>query len=221
MGFIDKMDQSDLFVLLDTVQYRKNYFQNRNKIRVREGSRWLTVPVAKGPHTRRICEMEIAEAADWRREHWRHIAAHYRKAPHFDEFGARLEEIYQRPWQMLADLNIEIVRTLANCLGVETELAVASDHGLQWGTGGTEVNLNLCRHFAAEVYLSGTNGRNYLDERPFARAGIRVDYQDFRHPQYWQQFEPFEEAMSSIDLLFNHGERGMHMLREANAHARG
>ena len=47
IGYFHKIRSSDLFVLLDNVQYKKREFQNRNKIRTKEGSIWLTVPVAK------------------------------------------------------------------------------------------------------------------------------------------------------------------------------
>ena len=45
LGFFDKISQSDIFVMLDNVQYEKNYFQNRNRIRIQSGWAWLTVPV--------------------------------------------------------------------------------------------------------------------------------------------------------------------------------
>ena len=221
LGFLEKLDQSDIFVLLDTVQFRKNYFQNRNKIRVGDGWRWLTVPVVKGPHSRRLNEMEIANDRKWRREHWNLISLYYRNAPHFSEVEADFEEVYEQPWEKLVDLNVQIIRTMAKCLGIETKLVVASELGLDWGVGGTEVNLNICKFLKAEVYLSGQFGRNYLDEEPFAEAGIQIAYQSFQHPVYQQRFEPFAEGMSAIDFLFAKGGEGIQILREANVHARG
>ena len=45
LGFFDKIRQADVWVSLDHVQYRKNYFQHRNRIRGDRGAIWLTVPV--------------------------------------------------------------------------------------------------------------------------------------------------------------------------------
>lgn len=220
LGFFDKVDLCDCFVLLDTVQFRKNYFQNRNRIRVDTDWRWLTVPVAQGPHTRRIGEVEIAPGSGWAEEHWKHLQLWYHKAPYFSDYAAAIEEVYRQPYQYLSQLNIELIRALVGCFGIKTELVVASQLNCEPGEGGTEVNLNICKILEAGTYLSGQFGRNYLDEQAFAQAGIAVEYQEFHHPTYRQLFTPFVEGMSAVDLLFNEGTGALARLREFNRHAR-
>ena len=44
-AYFKKLAISDLFVILDSVQFQKNGIQNRNKLRNQEGDYWLTVPV--------------------------------------------------------------------------------------------------------------------------------------------------------------------------------
>ena len=45
LGYFDKADRADIFILLDDVQFKKNEWQNRNRIRTSQGWQWFTVPV--------------------------------------------------------------------------------------------------------------------------------------------------------------------------------
>jgi hypothetical protein len=65
--------------------------------------------------------------------------------------------------------------------------------------------LTLCRHFGADTYLSGNAAQAYLDVAMFAAAGVRVEWQDFRHPEYPQQHGPFVSHLSALDLVLNVG----------------
>lgn len=220
LGFFDKMSQSNTFVLLDTVQYRKNYFQNRNQIRVNynaEGWAWLTVPTAKGPFTQLVKDVQISNDKNWRKEHWRLLQLWYGKAPYFHKYKDAFQAVYAKEWTSLSNFNIELIFLIKRLLGIDTELMVASELGMgEPGKGGTEVNFNICARLGATAYLSGKFGKDYLDECPFKEKGIAVKYQDFHHPVYHQMFDPFVPNMSSIDLLFNEGDTALKIMREAN-----
>ena len=58
LGYFDKIDRADVFVLLDTVQYKKNEWQNRNRIKTARGAQWLTVPVTYR-YPQLICEVGV------------------------------------------------------------------------------------------------------------------------------------------------------------------
>ena len=45
LGYFEQMSRSDKFVLLDDVQYTRRDWRNRNRVRVKKGWAWLTVPV--------------------------------------------------------------------------------------------------------------------------------------------------------------------------------
>lgn len=221
LGFLDKALRVDVFVLLDSVQYRKDYFQNRNRIRTATGWTWLTVPVSTKDRSRTLIrEIEIVDGdGRWRRKHLAQWKTNYRTAPYADAYLPFLEELYSRPHRRLVDFNLEVISWLFRQFGVRTEVRLASEqpsHG-----AATELNLSLCEAAGATVYLSGIGGKDYLDETPFRRAGIRVEYQEFRHPTYTQQHEPFLPCMTALDLLFNHGPDSARILRDANEAAAG
>lgn len=213
LGFFDKMRQADTVVLLDNVQFEKNYFQNRNKIRTQNGWSWIAVPIAKASHDILINEVEIAPGNKWKRRNWNLINTAYQKAPYFDKYAENISKIYLSNWERLCDLNIALINYFLKILGIERNVVIASKLGIQLGKGGTEVNLNICKEMNADVYLSGISGKDYLEESKFTEQGIKVIYQEFYHPIYKQLYEPFIPCMSIIDLLLNYGDKSLDVIK--------
>ena len=204
LGYFDKIRRADLFIYLDTVQFQKQSFQNRNKIRTADGWAWLTVPVeTKGRlYDTALKDLPINNRVDWRRKHSAAIAMNYGKAPRFAEVMPLLERFYEREWERLSDLCFEMLLTFNRLLGITTPIRKASEMGAVAG-GKSDLILNLCRAAGATGYVSGTLGRNYLDLAAFADQGIDVAFQDYAHPTYRQAYPGFEPFMAVIDLLMN------------------
>lgn len=208
LGLIDKIHQSDLFVILDHVQYRKRGFQNRNKIRVAEGEgyQWLTVPVqVKGKYEQPINEVLIDNEGNprWREKSWKALEQAYRKAPFWSEYCSFFETLYQKEWQSLSSLNVEIIRFLIKAFDIKVEIIFSSELKLE--THKADLILDICKNVQAKTYISGIVGKEYLNVDQFAKFDIGLSFQEFYHPIYKQLHEPFIPGMSCIDLLFNHG----------------
>ncbi len=216
LGYFDKIARSDAFVYLDTVQYKAREWQNRNKIRTKDGTMWMTVPVlSKGRSRQNICDVCIDASVDWQKEHWHSLQCWYGKAPYFDRYKAFFEETYARPWDRLMDLNIHITAFLLKEFGITTPVHMESDLGTEGRS--TERIIELCQKLKADTYFTGIGGQNYLDEKRFEETGIDLVYQDFQHPEYRQQYMATEQAflpcLSAVDLLFNEGENSRNILK--------
>ena len=204
IGYFHKIDQSDIFVFLDNVQYKKREFQNRNKIKTPGGWSWLTVPVlTKGRYKQNINEVQIDNSLNWQTEHWKSIQRCYSKAPFFRDYYDFFEDLYTRKWEWLAKLNIHIVKFLMECLEIQTPCFFESD--LDINAYSTERIIEICKWFKADVYLSGVGGKAYMNEERFKEEDIELQYQHFVHPTYKQLYGDFQPYMSVIDLLFNCG----------------
>lgn len=205
LGWFDKALHADALVLLDNVQYKKRYFENRNKIRTYGGWGWLTVPVlTRGRYTQKIAEVEVDAERGWQEEHWQSLRHSYRRAPHFETIAPFFEELYlKQRWKSLAALNSRIIRWGLERLELAPRIYVASELGVEGRS--SELLARICEKIGAERYLSGVSGRDYLDESEFSKRGVSVLYQEFRHPVYTQIHGPFEPCMGFADLLFNHG----------------
>jgi hypothetical protein len=205
LGYFARIAASDLHIVLDHVQFEKNSYTNRNKVRTKEGWTWLTVPVkSKGRFGElSIRSLEISDTVRWCEKHWGTIKMNYVKTPFFATHSAFFESIYARNWVLLSDLMKEINTYLLGVLDIRTKIVFSSEMGVQGAKD--ELVLNLCREVGATHYLSGPLGRDYLRENLFHEAGIEVDYHDYQHPTYAQAYGGFESNMAAIDLLFNHG----------------
>jgi hypothetical protein len=215
LGFFDKICLCDVFVLLDNVQFSKNYFTNRNKIRISQGWTWLTVPVlTKGKSDQRIDEVKINNIGEkkWAEKQWKSIEQSYKKAPFFSEHADFFYQLYSKKWDSLTELNKAIIYYLICAFGIKTKICEVAEIEQAKGNGG-ELLFNICQILGANTYLSGAFGKEYLDETLFANHGIKVVYQEFFHPEYKQVFEPFIPGMSAIDLIFNYGKDSLQILR--------
>ena len=205
LGFLDKAAQADCIVILDNVQFRKNYFHNRNKVRTASGFSWITVPIKRHESKILINEVEIDNTHKWALKYYKTIFYSYNKAPYFRKYNSYFQSLLQKKWEKLVDLNMELIRFLFSAFNIETEIVMSS--ALENTRGkGSELLLSICRQLKAKEYLSGISGKEYLDEKCFTSENIRVNYQEFYHPVYKQLYEPFMHCMSSIDLLFLYGE---------------
>lgn len=205
LGFFNKADNSDVFVLLDTVQYEKNYFQNRNQIisDKTNNREWITVPVVKGKHTDLICEKQIAFNAKTKNKYLCQIHKAYNSYPFYLDIIGDIENIFDSNDMYLSKLNISLIQYFFNLLGIKCKTLVASDLCLDESSPGGIINYNICKKLGATSYLSGSTGKRYLDETPFRKGNIVVVYQDFTHPKYVQKNQRFVSNLSILDLIFS------------------
>jgi hypothetical protein len=211
LGYFDKIDRADVFVLLDNVQFKKNEWQNRNKIKTAQGWQWLTVPVLyKYPQL--INEVTINNRVNWQHKQKQALVSNYNKAPYCETVTNMLGDIFSSHWEYISQLNTAVVKTIARALGIDTQIYIASELG-EFPQDPDERLVAIAKHFGAGTYLAGTGGKGYMNLDTYEKSGIEVIFQDFKHPVYKQLFGDFEPFMSSIDLLFNHGDKSLTVLR--------
>lgn len=213
LGYFDKIDQADCFVLLDDVQFKKNEWQNRNRIKTGTGWQWLTVPVLHRLH-QQISEVRINQTVSWSRKHLQALISNYGSAPFFELYQPFFEEIYAREWMHLLDLNLATITYLVEALGIQTKMVMASSLPVPAELEATDRLVAICAALGADTYLSGVGGRGYLDVSRFEQAGIRVLFQTFQTEPYPQRFEGFIPDLSVVDLLFNCNEQSLQILRQ-------
>lgn len=205
-GYFDQISQVDLFVFYDDVQYDKNGWRNRNRIKTANGPIWLTVPVLSKGSTvdgLPINQVEIKFEREWNRKHLATLRQAYSRAPYFEKYEPLVERFLGDPPRLLADLTIPSTITLARELGLEADFQRSSELGV---TGAkTERLLAILEKVGATRYISGPSARSYLDEEKLDAAGISVEYVSYEYPEYEQLHPPFDPNVSVLDLLFMAG----------------
>lgn len=215
LGYFDKMDRGDLFVFLDSVQFKKNEWQNRNRIKTASGWQYLTVPVLhRFPQS--ILDVQIDNRTDWARKHLQALTIHYGQTPYFSDHLPFLQGVYGRRWDSLCELCIALIHYLASALGIRAQVARSSEG--QFSAEPTERLIEICRWAGADTYLAGAGGLNYMRLDRFRQEGIHVLRQELASPIYPQRYERFEPNLSIVDLLFNCGPASLEILRSNRTH---
>lgn len=222
LGLFHKIALADVFVFMDDVQYLKEDWNNRNRIKDSHGSIWLTVPVRlkdSKSHTLKDIlidwETHGSTKHHWQQKHWRSIQSCYGKAAYWDDYSPFFEELYLgKTWKWLSELNEHILRHLLDMLGIKTEFIVASEYGFEGYK--SDLVLDHCLKLEADAVVLGTLGRDYVEEDGFLKKNISLYYQDYQHLRYPQRFGEFESHMSIIDLLFNCGSGSKRILLSGN-----
>jgi WbqC-like protein len=220
LGYFDLIDQVDAFVFLDSVQFEKQSWQQRNRIKTPTGLQWLTVPVLfRGRFGQLIQNVEIRDCDFWR-NHLRAIELNYRRTPFFDDYFPELSaRLVCSQDARLADLNVRVVEWFMDVLGIQTPLFFSSALG-QAGKR-TELLANLCSALGATQYLSPLGSAVYLlrEIDILLSRSIDVVFQNYQHPNYKQLFPPFHAYASILDLIFNEGAQALEIVRSGRQSA--
>ena len=216
IGYFDLIDQSDRFVFLDSVQFSKQSWQQRNRVKGPNGDQWLTVPVlTKGLPNQPVSEVKINQNTKFKEKTIKTVTQIYRKAPFFDSCIDELSHILLKSHVFLVDLNIELIRWICKQLEIKTEMIRSSS--LTSEGKKVELLINICKELNATTYLSTPGAKVYIDENNlFAPNGIDLVYHAFEHPEYRQINGEFIPYMSIIDLLFNEGPASLSIMRSGH-----
>lgn len=214
LRYFEKIARSDVFIVLDNIQYNKNGFQNRNRIKTASGTALLSVPVLD-KFAQRLDEVRIDNTSNWRKKHWESIRQSYNKAPFFQEHAGFMAETYAREWEGLNDLNRHLLAYLVKALGIRTRVAYASELDVP-GTA-TERLINLIQAADCTTYYSGAYALDaYLDADLLEKSGIVLKLQEWHAPVYPQRHGAFAGDLSIIDLLFHCGPNSLAILLGEN-----
>jgi hypothetical protein len=213
IGYFSLMDQSDIFIFLDSVQFDKRSWQQRNRIKTAQGEKYLTVPVlTKGRGNQKICEVEIDESQNFVGKHLRTIENVYSKAPFFTEYWDAFSSLLNRKHMLLADLNIDLIQWFKDIIGIKVEFEKSTKFNPQGNK--VELLVNLCNTIGADKYLSPQGSKSYIEKNNlFDSNKIELEFQQYTHPMYRQSHNVFIPYLSILDLIMNEGSNSLSIIR--------
>lgn len=211
LGFFQRLLLCEHFILLDDVQFIRRGWQHRDRIKGRNGSVWLTLSLRKGDYQQRINEVELSHDPKWINDNLNLLHECYGRAACFREVFPRVETIYHAGYRRMMDLNRAFLDMAMEYFAISIPMSWSSEYGVT-ATSSARL-LALVQASRGDTYLTGQGSRDYLDEELFRTAGIRVLWQEFRHPVYPQLHGNFEPMLSCLDVLFNCGRDAGRVLR--------
>lgn len=212
-GYFDIIAAVDEFIIYDDVQFTKNDWRNRNKIKTASGFDWISIPVGKNIK-RKICEVIIPNNG-WQSRHWKALELSYSNAPHFLEITEFLKPLYlDNQYETLTELNVSFINAICNFLNIKTKISHSWEYG---GAGGrSERLIDICLKAGATEYISGPSAKNYLDETFFLKNNINISWFDYcDYPVYPQLWGNYQNEVTILDLLFNCGRDSYKYMKNA------
>ncbi len=204
LGYFSLIKKVDKFIFLDSVQFNKRSWQQRNKIKNNTKSMYLTVPVlSKNKFDQKISETKIDRNSKYIENHLKSLKLNYGSSIYFDIYFNGLKKIYDNDFESISELNINLIKHCSNLLNIETEFFKTSDFNFE--NSKTKLLVNICKYFKANTYISPEGSKDYLIENNFNENDISLEYQNYMHPKYNQNNEAFISHLSVIDLFFNEG----------------
>ena len=198
-GYYYKLFLADIFVILDNVQYTKNGFINRNRIKGSQGEQWLTIPV-NNKLGLNINEITFADNK-WSSKHIKALDGCYKKSPYFEKYRDRLQYLLNQEYASLGELNYNLIKEIMKWLNLKTPIIRSSL--LEIDGKGDDRLIKIVEQMSGNVYLSGHGGKKYQDERKFSEANIELRYYNFTPPVYTQLWGDFIPGLSILDMIFS------------------
>jgi hypothetical protein len=214
-GYFDLINSVDEFIIYDHVQYTKNDWRNRNKIKTPNGAQWLAIPVNHST-SMRIKDVKVVNNL-WRKKHWNTLTGNYAKAKYFKEYKDRFELLYLKGAEKyLSQINYIFLNEINEILNIKTTISWSWDYNLDGNKN--EIIISLCKQTNADEYLSGPAAKDYIDENIFQENNIKITWMDYNnYPIYDQLYPPFEHGVSILDLIFNEGPNANKFMKSFNS----
>jgi len=204
LGYFNLIAKSDVFVFLDTVQFEKQSWQSRNRIRTRKGEvKWLPVPIKSHDLNTTVENIEVASNRQiWKRKQLLTLEHSFGKAPFFKEAQSLYNTILKdNSYDLLADMNIEFIKCVVSAFGLKTKIVRCSELSVN-GTQA-ELLLDICKYFKATQFYCNSGSSVYLESSrlDFKKEGVEITYQEWPHPEYQQSGDGFISHLSCLDAI--------------------
>lgn len=212
-GYFGMIDKADLFIVYNDVQFVKHSWHQRNRIKTSSGMKWLTVPIQHG-FGQNISDTKVDNKMRWCKKHRKTITYSYSKSPYFN--NNFVDDIYNKNWDLLLDLNLYIIKQVMKFLSIKTKITLSSE----LSSKGTKTDriIDILAQVDADEYITQQGTKDYLDLEKFKENNIKLQWFNFEHPVYSQLHGDFVPYMSVIDMLFNcGGKNSISMIREASS----
>lgn len=204
LGFFERWKSSDLFIILDDVQFIRRGWHHRDKIKTSQGVKWLTVPVKKkGRFVQKINEVAIDRTPPWPDALVHSIHHAYAKAPHYAWLFPELKKFFCKGHHLLSDFNVDLMQYCASLLQITTPVVFSSS--LNVSSTKSDRLVDLVKAVGGTEYLTGTGSRDYLEVEKFMQQGVSVKWQQFTVKQYPQLHGEFVGMLSVVDYLMMDG----------------
>lgn len=204
LGYFEMINQVDKFIFLDNVQFEKQSWQSRNKIKSQNKELYITLHIQKMPLNSKIQDIKLSTNQHFKIKLLKTLKQNYAKSINFEKYYSSIENILLNATN-LCQVNIDFIQFFLKILNINTPLYRSSELGLPLKQKDCLI-IDICKYFNAKTYLSASGSKTYMNIDLYKKQNIEVIFFEYKHPTYSQIGEVFISHLSIIDFIFNHPE---------------
>ena len=169
--------ESDIFVILDNVNFQKKGFINRNLIKSCNSEQAFTIPLSKASQNKKICEISTFNWPNFRESLRKKICETLKSAPNLDEALYLFDEVSSLNNPSLIELNRKALEAVCSKFEIESDIGLASEVS-NTSNKGQQLILDICEELSATEYLNLPGGKNLYEKKEFERFGVDLKFVD-------------------------------------------
>ena len=218
IGYWQLMNEVDLFVIYDDVNFIKRGWINRNNILENGEASLFSMPLSGASQNKKINEIPFFELRKWSHKFLNQLKKSYAKAPYFKEIEELLQEIFNENYTestSIADLFIKHVELIAQYLEIDIELSTSSKAFNNSMLKGQSRIIDICSLVSAQKYINPIGGKELYTTEAFEEENIELSFMQSKPFEYKQFDNEFVPWLSILDvLMFNSKEEVKHQLNQ-------
>jgi len=210
LAFFAKLKMADKFILVDHVQYERHDWQNRNRLRNKQGDFFITIPIKKSGRDTPLNQIMINNSTEWKEKIWKTLEINYGKSKYFGFYQNKLKKFFVKEHNYLVDFNLEIIKFIMEELCITKKLELSSFYGFK--KKSNELIIEMTKEMKCDGYISGMGAKSYVDENKFKEQKLSHLFLDYKEQVYEQMWKPFIPGLSALDALFNLGPKARELI---------
>jgi hypothetical protein len=219
LGYFSLIKHTERFIILDTVQFIKHGWIERNRIlKPNSGFQYISIPLIKYSRETKINDVIINNNIDWRDKIFRQLEHYKKRAPFYGETIDIIKKSFDIETQSIVELNRNILKNICNYINIDLNIDIFSkmDLEIRIPNAPDEWALNICKSIGdIEEYWNPEGGIKFFNPAKYEKEGIKINFLKMDLPIYKQRRSEFVPGLSIIDvMMFNESSKINKMLDE-------
>ena len=217
LGYISLIKHTDMFILLDEVQFIRHGWIERNRI-LKPDKDWqyIQVPLQKHTQTAVIKDIKINNEIEWEKKIFAQIEHYKKKALYYRKVVDLLKNIFSKKHATIAELNQDALHAVCDYLSVKNDIRIYSEMGLTIDPvfESDEWALNISKAMNASEYRNPPGGVSIFHKEKYEKENIALVFHELNLEEYSQNTNhDFIPGLSILDvMMFNTPEKISQML---------
>jgi hypothetical protein len=202
IGYFSLLGSVQKFVFLDDVQYIRRGWVNRNRIKINNEWKYVTLPIEKEDLSANINEVFIKTNNESIDKIKKTIDFNYARTPFFKNIKPIIfDDLSCGCGANISFLNISIIKKICNYLDIKTEIWLSSEIKKDETLHADDRIIEICRLLHGDHYINPIGGTELYSKEKFGQNGLLLSFIKMNEIIYNQGPGDFIPNLSILDVL--------------------